>query len=293
MNYPTRKETALLACPFCHMALQQVGAALKCENGHSFDNAKEGYVNLLAQKRTGDTKEMLKARRSFLESGFYAPLSDAINELVQTHLPDAPEPLHILDAGCGEGYYLDRLQSALPSQPDACYIGLDVSKEAIRMAAKRYPQLFFVVADVKQRLVLADNTFHTILNIFAPRNPAEFARVTAPGGILIVVIPAPQHLLSLRTALGLLSIEEQKQQNVKEQFTSHFEPVASFNIAYSLRLNREQIEQVVMMTPNYWHLSDAMREAMEKVEEIETEVGFIILIFRERSSRALLYYHPG
>lgn len=276
----SRKEIALLACPFCHMGLRQTSIALKCESGHSFDIAKEGYVNLLAQKRPGDAKEMLKARRNFLEGGWYAPLSNAINELVRAHLPDAPGPLHILDAGCGEGYYLDRLQRSLTSLEDGCYIGLDVSKEAIRMAAKRYRQLFFVVADVNQRLVLADSAFHAILNIFAPRNPTEFARISAPGGILIVVIPSPEHLLSLRTTLGLLSIEEQKQQHVKEQFATYFEFVTSSSIGYSMHLNREQIEQVVMMTPNYWHLSDEMREAMGRMEEVETEAGFTALVFR-------------
>lgn len=279
MDYSSRKEIALLTCPLCYTELRQTGAALTCQSGHSFDMAKEGYVNLLAQKRAGDAKEMLKARRNFLESGLYAPLSDAINELVRTHLQDMSEPLHVLDVGCGEGYYLNRLQFALASQKDGCYIGLDVSKEAIRMAAKHYGQLFFVVADVKQRLVMADSTFHAILNIFAPRNPTEFARVTATGGILIVVIPAPEHLLRLRTTLGLLSIEEQKQQHVKEQFAAEFELVSSSSIAYPLHLKREQIEQVVMMTPNYWHLTDEMREAMHKMEEIQTEVGFTMMTF--------------
>src|SRR5579859_5598577 len=280
VNNPARKEIALLACPLCHMGLRQVGAAIMCDSGHSFDIAREGYVNLLVQKRLGDAKEMLKARRNFLESGLYAPLSDAINELVRAHLPDAPGPLHILDAGCGEGYYLDRLQCALASLQDGCYIGLDVSKEAIGMAAKRYRQHFFVVADVKQRLVLADGVIHAMLNIFAPRNPVEFARVTAPGGFLIVVIPASEHLLSLRSALGLLSIEEQKQQHVKEQFSAYFEFVDSASVGYSMHLNREQIEQVVMMTPNYWHLTDEMREAMERMEEMETEARFIVMVFR-------------
>ena len=275
-----RKEISLLACPLCYRELRQISAALKCDSGHSFDMAKEGYVNLLAQKHLGDAKEMLKARRSFLESGLYAPLSNAVNELVRAHLSHVTEPLHILDAGCGEGYYLDRLQRARVSQQVGCYIGLDVSKEAIRMAAKRYDQLFFVVADVKQRLPVPDAAFHAILNIFAPRNPIEFARVIARGGILIVVIPAPEHLLSLRTALGLLSIEEQKQQHVQEQFASEFEFVESSSIAYSMHLNREQIEQVVMMTPNYWHLSDEVKEGMRKIEEMETEAGFITMVFR-------------
>ena len=279
VNNPARKEIALLACPLCHKGLRQIDAALKCDNGHSFDMAREGYVNLLLEKRTGDAKEMLKARRNFLESGFYAPLSDAVNELVRAHLPDASGPMHILDAGCGEGYYLDRLQRALASQRDGCYIGLDVSKEAIRMAAKRYRQLFFVVADVKQPLVLADGAFHAILNIFAPRNPAEFARVTVKGGVLIVVIPAPEHLIRLRSAIGLLSIEEQKQQHVEEQFADHFKLVTSLSIAYPLHLNNEQIEQVVMMTPSYWHLTDEKREALRGMEEIETEAGFTIMMF--------------
>lgn len=282
VHYPARKEIALLACPLCHMGLRQTGASLRCDSGHSFDIAKEGYVNLLVQKRAGDAKEMLKARRKFLASGLYAPLSDAVTELVRTHLPDEPGSLPILDAGCGEGYYLERLQRALTSQQHDCYIGLDVSKEAIRMAAKSYRQLFFVVADVKQRLVLADGAFHAILNIFAPRNATEFARVTARGGILMVVIPSPEHLLRLRTVLGLLGMEEQKQQHVKEQFAGDFEFVTSSSIAYSLHLDTEQIEQVVMMTPNYWHLSDEMREAMRNMEEMETEAGFTALVFRRK-----------
>ncbi len=279
-EYPTIKSISLFVCPVCHTGLRQVDAALKCANGHSFDIAGEGYVNLLLQKRSGDAKEMLRARRSFLERGFYAPLSDAVNELVHTYLLDVSKPLHILDAGCGEGYYLDRLQNALAPLQNGCYIGLDVSKEAIRMAAKRYRQLLFVVADVKQRLVLADGVIDAILNIFAPRNAGEFARVTIAGGTLIVVIPNPEHLLRLRTALGLLGMEEQKQQHVKEQFAGAFELVASTTIAYSMHLNKEEIEQVVMMTPNYWHLSDEMRDAMQKMEEIETEAAFTALVFR-------------
>ncbi len=273
---------ALLVCPVCHSGLRQDGTALKCANGHSFDIAREGYVNLLLQKRAGDAKEMLRARRSFLERGFYAPLSDAVNELVRIHLQDVPGPLHVLDAGCGEGYYLDRLQKALVPWQNGCYIGLDVSKEAIRMAAKRYRQPLFVVADVKQRLVLADGVMHAILNIFAPRNASEFARVTVAGGVLIVVIPNPEHLLRLRSALGLLGMEEQKQQHVEEQFAGAFEFIASSSIAYPVHLNKEEIEQVVMMTPNYWHLSDEMREAMGKMEEVETEAAFTVMAFKRK-----------
>ena len=281
-DYSASKEISLLACPLCHTGLRQVDAAFICTRGHSFDMAREGYVNLLLQKRTGDAKEMLRARRNFLERGFYAPLADTVNELVRTHLADLPELPNILDAGCGEGYYLDRLRNTLDPSQNGCYIGIDISKEAIRMAAKRYRRSLFVVADVKQRLVLADHVFHAILNIFAPRNPTEFARVAVAGSILIVVIPGPEHLLQLRVALELLGIEEQKQQHVKEQFAAHFELVKSSAIAYAMRLNREDIEQVVMMTPNYWHMTDEIRGAMQKMEEIETEAAFTVLVFQRK-----------
>lgn len=281
-EYPIRKEVSLLACPHCQTELRRDDTALKCTNGHTFDMAREGYVNLLLQKRAGDAKEMLRARRNFLEGGFYAPLADAVNELVRAHLPDTSGPLHILDVGCGEGYYLDRLRNALAPRQDGYYTGMDVSKEAIRMAAKRYRQLLFAVADVKQRLVLADQAIHAILNIFAPRNASEFARVAVAGGILIVVIPGPEHLLRLRSTLGLLGMEEQKQQRVEEQFADHFELVKSCAIAYSMHLNREAIEQVVMMTPNYWHLTDEIRQAMREMEEVETEAEFIVMVFRRK-----------
>src|SRR5450755_2086683 len=106
-EYFTRQGVSLLACPLCHSGLRQVDTALTCANKHTFDIAREGYVNLLLQKRSGDVKEMLRARRNFLERGFYQPLSAAVNELVCTYLQDMQGPLHMLDAGCGEGYYLD------------------------------------------------------------------------------------------------------------------------------------------------------------------------------------------
>src|SRR5947199_1528396 len=133
--------THLLTCPFCGTHLTQIDNTLTCTNSHTFDIAKEGYVNLLRKKLPGDTKEMLIARRNFLEQGYYQPLSDTINALVSTALgPETPSST-LLDAGCGEGYYLGRLQAHLANQmsgTQCCYTGLDISKEAIRMAAKKY-----------------------------------------------------------------------------------------------------------------------------------------------------------
>jgi len=281
--------THLLVCPVCGAQLSNADKTLKCANAHTFDIAREGYVNLLLKKLPGDTKEMLVARRNFLERGYYRPLSDAINELVYSYLrdqqgaPDAASAAKILDAGCGEGYYAGRLQQHLSTQqaPISCRcIGMDISKEAARMAAKRYKDAFFVVANLKERLVLVDDAVNVLLNIFAPRNAAEFARVSASKGLLLLVIPGPMHLLQLRSALHLLSIEENKQQSVVAQFADRFELLNSSSIAYELQLHNDEIAQAVMMTPNYWHLSDEMRRAMEELADIRTEAEFVCLVFR-------------
>ena len=269
-----------LACPICHNPLEQDNKSLKCSHSHSFDISSEGYVNLLRKKLPGDTKEMLVARRAFLEQGHYQPLSDLINELISTHLPSSTSALNILDAGCGEGYYLARLQQFLLARNySAQCIGLDISKEAIKMAARRYKQACFVVANIKERLVFVDAAMQVVLNIFAPRSPAEFARVLVPGGLLLVVIPASDHLLELRSQLHLLNIEEDKEQKVVAQFSPFFDFVTSSPLSYTLEFDHKEIMQAVMMTPNYWHLSQEIRERVEKMDMIETVVCFYCLMF--------------
>ena len=278
--------THLLACPFCDSHLARIANTLTCTNSHTFDISKEGYVNLLRKKLPGDTKEMLIARRNFLEQGYYQPLSDTINALVSIALGPETPSFNILDAGCGEGYYLSRLQAHLANQmphTQCCYMGLDISKEAIRTAVKKYKAAQFVVANLKERLVFVDSAFHVLLNIFAPRNVDEFARVLVSGGIAIVVIPAPAHLLQLRSTFHLLNIEENKQQHVIEQFAGLFELTDLRTIAYDIRLSRAAMMQAILMTPNYWHIPDEMRKATEGREEMETEVGFVCMVFRRHS----------
>lgn len=274
-----------IICPICATQFVAIERALLCAHRHSFDLAKEGYVNFLRKPLPGDTKEMLRARRDFFAQNHYLPLSEAISELIHTNLQEhtPAEPLVICDAGCGEGYYLSRLQSLLAKQPRLIsYLGLDISKEAVRMAAKRCRDAFFVVANLKERLPLADASLHIILNIFAPRNPAEFARVLAPGGLLLVVIPAPTHLQTLRDTLHLLQIEENKQQHVITQFTAQgqfcLETITP--VQYELHLQGDEIAQLVTMTPNYWHMTAEARQAMAQMVEIRTEVACVCLAFR-------------
>ncbi len=289
MNISLPQYLRILTCPLCQTHFTQVGSAVKCENAHTFDIAKEGYINLLTKKlpdSMGDTKEMLLARRAFLERGHYQPLATAIATLLYDYLKaDGDLPyINMLDAGCGEGYYLSQLQYTLGQQlPNAHidYIGLDIAKEAMRMAAKRYKGIHFLVANLKEHLVFANDAFHILLNIFAPRNIEEFARITTFGGMALVVIPAPQHLRQLREQLGLLSIEEHKQEHVIGQFASHFTYMRATSVSSSLHLNNQEILQAVMMTPNYWHLSDEIKSRMSTMNEIETEIAFTCLLFRK------------
>ena len=276
-----------LVCPICAAAFSATARTLICANRHCFDIAREGYVNFLRKPLPGDTREMLQARRAFLAHDHYLPISDTINAIIQADLAQQAQatsaPLIVCDAGCGEGYYLNRLQTALAEQQRAVNsLGLDISKEAVRMAARRCHDAFFVVANLKERLPLADASLHVLLDIFAPRNPAEFARVLTPGALLLVVIPAPTHLRTLRETLHLLQIEEQKQQHVIAQCTEggQLRLEQTIPVNYELYLQGEQIEQLVLMTPNYWHLTQETRQRLAELAELRTEVACVCLIFR-------------
>lgn len=181
-------------CPLCQASLAAQERSWRCSNGHSFDIAREGYVNLLPvqQKKSlqpGDNTEMMQARRAFLQAGHYQPLSDAANALLAQHCHAVP----VLDIGCGEGYYSARLSAALA----APVYGLDISKTAIRYAAKRYPDLHWCVASSYQ-LPFQTGQFGGLLRIYAPSQAEEMARVTQPGGWLLTVSPAPEHLLEFK-----------------------------------------------------------------------------------------------
>lgn len=279
-----------LACPVCGAELARAGNVLRCARSHAFDLSREGYVNLLLSHHrsgriAGDAKPMLRARRRFLERGHYLPLSDALNERVHAHLdarPLAQGMRSILDVGCGEGYYMGRLKAHLERRlvsQRLCYFGMDLSKEAARLAAGKYDGIRFFVGDVNHRILLADRAVHVLLNVFAPRNPAEFERVAAPGALLLVVIPNPGHLAHLREALDLLEIEEHKRDHVVQQFAPHFTPAGEHVVAYGIELEGEDLHDLVAMTPNYWHSEPSTWEQVHGMGRMRVEVSFTVLEF--------------
>lgn len=274
----------LLRCPVCDEGLKLVGQTFICANRHTFDRAREGYVNLLLTKGKrpkfqGDSKEMLQARRRFLEAGYYLPLSQAMNKQIVAWLGKQTAVPAIADIGCGEGWYLGQLQQRL-ADVRSCFFGVDVAKTAIQLAAKQYPIPQFVVADIWHNLPFANGSITILLNLFAPRNPAEFARVLAPGGLLLVVIPQPHHLQQLRRKLGLLGIEEEKQQKVVAQLADGFSLQAIEPITIEMNLDRTALMNLVQMTPSYWHLTAAVRNKLTELPPEPVTAAFEMLTFR-------------
>lgn len=268
-----------LTCPVCHQPLNLQDRSLRCEQNHSFDLAREGYVNLLLghkrPKIQGDDKMMLTARRRFLGKDHYRPLSDAINKIVLTHLPEQNGV--VLDIGCGEGHYLGQLRPLLPA--GTCTFGLDVAKEAARLAAKRYPASRFVVSDVNGRIPFTDQSVQVLLNIFAPRHPAEFARIAAPRGLLLVAIPGFDHLRELRVALDLLDIEAEKKQRITEQLAGLFTLQHVQPVTIPLDLRQPDLTDLVQMTPNHWHMTPQKQSRLQEMAHFHTTATFEILPF--------------
>src|SRR3954453_17777493 len=184
-----------LRCPVCRESLSRAGQALRCARGHSFDMARQGYADLSAGRmpHVGDSAQMVADRAAFLAAGHYDFIAQA--------LADAAEGDFVLDAGTGTGNYLARVLDALPG---AAGLGLDVSKPALRRAAKAHPRAAAVLADLWRPLPVADQAASVILDVFAPRNGAEFRRVLRPDGKLLVVTPGPDHLGELVTPYGMI-----------------------------------------------------------------------------------------
>lgn len=251
-----------LACPKCGAELRDVGVAIRCENGHSFDVAHQGYVNLLpgdARPGTADTPEMVAAREAFLATGGYAPIAGALADAAHALVPEAPEaPGCVVDLGAGTGYYLARVLETLPGRAG---VALDISKHAARRAARAHERVGAVVCDAWARLPLRDGAATLAINVFAPRNAEEIARVLRPAGILLVVTPTPRHLRELVEPLGLVDVDARKAERLEAAFGERFEALSSAEVEREIVLTAEQLEAVVAMGPSARHTTpEATRE---------------------------------
>ena len=233
---------------------------LVSESGHSFDVAKQGYVTLAAGaglKHKGDDMDMVNARETYLAMGHFAPFVEAVTGAVQDALDSAPlaesKPASLLEVGAGTGYYLAQ---TLDSIAEARGVGLDISPHAAKHLAKCHPRVGAVVADVWERLPIRDESVDAISVVFAPRNPAEFQRVLAPGGQVIVLTPGAGHLDELREPLGMLGVEEGKVERMYEQAEGFLEQAADpVDISFPIELDKASVAAQVGMSPSARHIS--------------------------------------
>ncbi|MGW4425625.1 putative RNA methyltransferase [Streptosporangium sp. NPDC004631] len=275
-----------LICPVCAGGLDRGERVLRCRGGHTFDIARQGYVSLLVGSRvpgTADSAAMVAAREAFLGAGHFGPLAEAVAGACRTGVEVAcPAGAAVVaDAGAGTGYYL---AGALDRLPGAVGIALDVSKHAIRRAARAHPRLGAVVADVWRPLPVGSDSVDVLLNVFAPRNGAEFARVLRGDGTLIVVTPTSRHLAPLVERLGLLSVDESKERRVAESLGGHFLETGRGLHEFGMTLERGAVAAVVGMGPSAWHTDPgAMRtKIMELPETSEVAASFRLSTFRPR-----------
>ena len=273
-----------LCCPVCGGPLARQERTLRCESGHCYDLAKQNYVNLLMRnssgdKRHGDDKRMVAARTEFLDAGWYVPLREALCALALAYASAEAEELHLLDVGCGEGYYTAGVRGALEAAGRPCSAaGIDISKTALMAAGRRDPALTLAVASVN-RLPLAAESCHIVMNVFAPNDDAEFARVLVPGGVLLKAVPREKHLMGLKAA-----VYERPYENPAPDYApGGFALLERRDVNARIRVSpRQQIENLFMMTPYYYKTGAADQAKLAALDELETELEFAVYALQKQ-----------
>lgn len=267
-----------LCCPVCGEVLQQEEKRYCCETGHSFDRAKSGYVNLLISHQSGtqhgDDKEMVRARRDFLEKGFYEPLQKALCDAVLRY--STTEEVHIADAGCGECYYTAAVEQALlecGKKPSV--IGVDISKDALRFGDKRGKNLLLAVASAYHMPVKAESC-DVVLNVFAPFAGEEYHRVLKHGGVVLHVSPDEGHLWELKRAV----YETPYRNDAAVPQQEGLAIIAEERLSYRLELSSHaDIVNLFAMTPYAHKTSPLDRARLDALERLGVSAEFVLRVY--------------
>ncbi|MDY3845476.1 MAG: methyltransferase domain-containing protein [Eubacteriales bacterium] len=274
-----KDKSGILICPVCRKKLNKSDNALVCEIGHSFDISRRGYVNLITGngKNHGDNKEMILARDSFLSSGAYSHLANAIINSLAGRLPKDKENI-IIDSGCGSGYYTDLIEKGLDALniPHSIY-AYDVSKDAIQCTARKNQKTDLCVASVSS-MPYADGCADAIVCVFSPLNIPEFLRVLKPGGLFIEAIPNPEHLIELKKVI----YDNPYKNTVSENNLDGFDFLCETNAKRTLNLNLQEAENLFAMTPYFYRTNNEGRERLKALSSISVSADFKILTFSKR-----------
>jgi 23S rRNA (guanine745-N1)-methyltransferase len=255
----------MLRCPVCNQELHKLERTFRCEKGHSFDIAKEGYVNLLRAGKNGDLigddKYSARSRRDFLNKGYYAALQQELCRIFRDRQGS------VLDICCGEGYYT----AALGKNPGLQVYGFDISREMVRLAAKRGNGTYFVAN--LAAIPMADESLDYAVHLFAPFQERSFARILKPGGRLITVVPGRHHLWGLKQAMYDTPYENDE----KLPETEVLRLVSVHKVTDHICLSsQEDIQAVFRMTPYYFHTSESDKQKLLPLSCLQTAIEFVI-----------------
>jgi 23S rRNA (guanine745-N1)-methyltransferase len=276
LSHPT------LRCPLDQLPLRHQQHSLVCERGHSYDIARQGYVNLLTaqdkrSKDPGDSKAMVSARRAFLEAGYYQPLADGFAQHVLPHLA---EDSLLVDAGCGEGYYLQHLSNYLDQgqHPAPWIIGFDISKWAVQAAARTRDATWLVASN--RQIPLADATADIVTSLFGFPHYREFMRILKPAGLLLLVEAGSQHLMELREVI-YDQVKEPVEKPAHAIQQAGFIGVAKDRVRFtSAELPAPAITQLLQMTPHLFRASTAGKQRAADLQAITLTVDVVFSLYR-------------
>ena len=283
-----------LVCPVCRAALIQNERQYCCPEGHSFDVARQGYLNLLLShrkpsKHPGDNKQMITARQTFLNEGHYLPIYAALERLVLKHLKESEQTQHIADLGCGEGYYTHLLhekllQSFSKNKPVQTW-GLDISKEAVLNACRNYPNVKWLVANLAHS-PFADSSMDILTVLFCTISENELVRLLKPGGTFILVKPNPGHLIQLREQL-YTEVKDQDSATENESVCAppiqhpELKLVDCEQVNHRITLEKpESIHSLFKMTPHYWRTKPAEQEKIMRLNKLETDISVSLFCYQ-------------
>lgn len=274
---------SVFSCPVCGGALEYDDRTYRCAKNHCFDRAKSGYVNLLTSDRMhsklpGDNKLMVRARRDFLNKGYYSVLACRLCSLADKY---CGKNFRIIDAGCGEGYYTEQIAAALADKQISAG-GIDISKNAVDFAAKSSKNGVEYAAASVFHIPAEDNSADLLLSVFSPLCTEEFKRVLKKYGFFFMVIPDRKHLWELKSII----YENPYENHVKDYSLDGFELVEAVDVpAEKIKLeSNEDIANLFTMTPYYYNTKPEDKQKLDNIDTLETTIEFKILIYRNKEN---------